>query len=140
MYLRFILPLVILITLGSCSSNPEIADVEQNLKERIASESENRIEVVSIEKTDAAEKENFGQKIYTISYKVKIRFKQDCFMYINKSGVGPFIESFKTYLEEPDFVPSMQMQVVSCPKGQEVVYESSSSFSETEEGWSHNKP
>lgn len=138
MYLRFILPLVTVLILGSCSSNPEITDVEQNLKDRIASESENRIELVSIEKTDAVEKEYFGQKVYTISYKAKIRFKQDCFMYINKSGVGPFIESFKTYLEEPDFVPSMQMQVVSCSKGQEVDYESSSSFNETEEGWTIN--
>lgn len=131
--------IALLVVFSSCSSKPEIKEVEQNLKEQIASESEKRIELISVEKTNAVEKEYFGQKVYTISYKAKIRFKQDCFMYINKSGVGPFIESFKTYLEEPDFVPSMQMQVVSCSKGQEVDYESSSSFTENEDGWIINE-
>ena len=122
--------------ISSCSgSKPGIDDLENSLNETVKSESNNRIELVGVEKTNAVDKEVFGQKVYTISYEATIKFKEDCYMYYNQSGYGPMFESFKTYNEEPEFVPSLQMKIGFCEKGQEIKYFGSAAYSETEEGW-----
>lgn len=129
---------LLIITMGlisSCSTKPGIEEVEQNLKDQIALESEGRIELLSIEKTNSTDQEIMGQELHTIEFKAKIKFTEDCFMYANKSGTGPYIQSFKTYSEEPEFVPSLQMQIVGCDKGIEVNYTGSSTFANTENGW-----
>ncbi len=129
----------ICIIVSSCSSKPDIGDIEQTLKEQISNESEGRIELVSIEKTNSIDREIMGQEVHTIEYKAKLKFLKDCYMYVNKSGYGPYIESFKTYSEAPEFVPSLQMQSVICKKGVEIDYAGSATFSNTEEGWVQNK-
>ena len=125
--------------LASCSSKPEIGDVEQNLKDQISHESNGRIELVSIEKTNSIDQEFMGQKVHIIDYKAKIKILEDCFMYVNKSGTGPFIKTFKTFKEQPEFIPSLEMQFVECDKGTEVSYDGSASFSDTENGWILNQ-
>lgn len=124
---------VLLIT--SCSGDPGIGDVESNLKEIIHNQSNGDIELVNVEKTNSEMKEIFGQKAYSIYYKATIKFKKNCFIYVNKSGMGPLFESFKTYDQSPDFVPSFSMVATSCKKGQEVSYDGKMSFKETENGW-----
>lgn len=132
---KFILLFVAAGLICSCSSKPEIADVEQNLRDQISQESDGRIELVSIEKTNSLDQEFMGQEVHTIEYKAKIKFLKNCFMYVNKSGTGPYIQDFKTYTEEPEFIPSLQMQIVECNKGVEVDYVGSSNFGNTENGW-----
>lgn len=124
--------------LASCSGVPGISDVESTLEPIITSQSEGNIELVEIEKTNSEEKEIFGQKVYNIDYKATIQFKKDCFIYVNKSGMGPLFESFKTYDQEPDFVPNFAMVVTSCKKGDKVSYNDRISFRDTEEGWVAN--
>ena len=123
------------IAVSSCSSKPEIGDVEQNLQNQITQESEGRIELISIEKTNSVDREFMGQEVHTIEFKAKLKFLKDCYMYVNKSGYGPYIQSFKTYSEVPEFVPSLEMQGVKCKKGVEIDYTGSSTFSNTENGW-----
>lgn len=127
------------LTMYSCSGKPEISDVEENLREQITQESEGRIELQDIEKTNATDREFMGQEVHTIEYKAKLKFLKDCYMYVNKSGFGPYIKSFKTYSEAPEFVPSLQMQVVVYEKGTEIDYTGSYTFSNTENGWVSNE-
>lgn len=119
----------------SCSGNPEIGDVESKLKEAIDQQSNGSIELVKTEKTNSEEKEIFGQKTFSIYYKATIKFKKDCFIYVNKSGMGPLFESFKTYDQAPDFVPSFAMVATSCKKDQEVSFDGKMTFRNTENGW-----
>lgn len=136
--LLFTAATAITLLLNSCSGNPGISDVELELKSVIDSQSNGSIELVEIEKTNSEEKEIFGQKVYSIDYKATIQFKKDCFIYVNKSGMGPLFESFKTYDQEPDFIPNFAMVVTSCKKGDKVSYNGRISFRDTEEGWVAN--
>ncbi len=136
---KILIALASLCMICSCSNKPSIGDIDQTVREQISEESEGRIELVSIEKTNSTDREMMGQEIHTIEYKAKIKFLKDCYMYVNKSGFGPFIQSFKTYTEQPEFIPSLQMQGVSCDIGVEIDYAGSSSFSNTENGWIQNK-
>lgn len=119
----------------SCSGKPEISDLENDLKSQIVSESEGRIELTKLQKINAVDKEVFGQKVYTIAYEATIKFNEDFYMYYNKSGYGPMFESFKTYKTEPEFVPSLQLQVGLCERGKDFTYQGSATYCETEEGW-----
>lgn len=121
--------------LTSCSGEPGISDVEAELKPVIESQSGGNIELVDIEKTNAEEKDIFGQKIYSIDYKATIEFNKDCFIYVNRSGMGPMFDGFKTYDQEPDFVPSFAMMAESHKKGDQLTYAGKMSFRETENGW-----
>lgn len=120
---------------NSCSNKPGINDVEETLQNQINNESEERIELINIEKTNSIDNEFMGQKVHTIEFKAKIKFLEDCMMYVNKSGMGPYFMNFKTYTKEPDFNPSMMKQIVTCAKDVEVEYFGSATYSETEKGW-----
>ncbi|WP_341906281.1 hypothetical protein [Fluviicola taffensis] len=121
--------------LNSCSGTPGIADVESELKSKIQNESNGNIELTHIEKTNSKDNEILGQKIHTIEYKATITFKKDCDMYVNKSGVGPLFESFETYDEQPEFIPSMMMMVMPFVKGEKTTFYGSMRFQDTENGW-----
>lgn len=124
-----------ILILASCSSKPDLTDVENSLSDRITSESNGNLTLIEFEQTNAVEREVFGQASYTIQFKGKVRVENDCFMYVNKSGTGPFFESFETYDESPEFIPSLMMQAVKCSKGEEVDFVDDVTYVETEEGW-----
>lgn len=126
---------VLTLLIASCSATPGVSDVESTLEPLINSQSGGNIELVKIEKTNAEENEIFGQKTYSIYYKATIEFKKNCFIYANKSGMGPIFESFKIYDQEPDFVPSFAMMVESHRKGDKVSFNGKMSFRDTENGW-----
>lgn len=124
-----------LLFLMSCSSKPSASDVEESLSERITEESNGNLSLDDFEQTNAVENEVLGQATYTIQFKGKVRVEKDCFMYVNKSGMGSFFESFKTYENAPEFIPSMMMTGVRCPKGEEIEFIDKVIYVETEEGW-----
>ena len=119
----------------SCSGKPSLDELESSLNEMIKSESNDKIELTNLEKTNSVDKEIFGQKMYSVEYEATIKFKEDCYIYYNKSGYGPMFESFRTYTEEPEFIPSLQMQVTLCEKNKEFTYQGIANYVETEEGW-----
>ena len=127
--------LALVLLFGSCSSKPDISTVEETLSNRVLAESLGSLELLSIEKVNAQESELFGREMYSIKYKGTIEVKKDCYMYVNKSGMGSFFESFKTYDESPEFIPSMQMQIVKCNMGDEVDFYDVAKFTNTENGW-----
>ena len=95
--------------LTSCSGKPSIGDIEDDLTERITSESNGKIELLEIEETNSIDNEVFGQEMYTIQYNAKVKFLADCYMYVNRSGMSSKFLSFKTYSTSPEFILSMQM-------------------------------
>ncbi len=119
----------------SCSGRPDENNAEADLAARIDAESKGALSLINFEQTNAVEQEVFGQESYTIQFKATVRVNEDCFMYVNKSGTGPFFMSFETYHEEPEFIPSLQMQIVSCSKGDEVPFIDKIRYLNTEEGW-----
>lgn len=56
-------------------------------------------------------------------------------MYVNKSGTVPFFMSFETFAQAPEFIPSLQMQIVEAHKGDEVPFSDAVTYLETEDGW-----
>lgn len=130
-----ILIAVFILLLTSCSTKPSASDVETSLSERITSESNGNLSLIEFEQTNAVEQEVFGQARYTVQFKGKVHIENDCFMYVNKSGMGSFFESFKTYESAPEFIPSMMMTGVQCIKGNDVAFNDVVTYLETEEGW-----
>lgn len=119
----------------SCSDLPGIDEVEENVKIQIDVESNGDIQLIDIEKSNSKDQEFLGQKMHTVEYKATIKFKKDCFMYADKTGFGPYFSSFKTYYSEPDFNPSLQMQIVKFRKGDTKEFNGKVTFSDTENGW-----
>ena len=130
-----ILIILSLLILTSCSGKPDSSDAETSLSERISTESNGNLTLIDFQQTNAVDREVFGQASYTIQYKATVRVEKDCFMYVNKSGMGSFFESFETYDESPEFIPSLMMQAVKCSKGEEVDFVDDVTYVETEEGW-----
>lgn len=116
-------------------SNKLILEHQFSLSDRITSESNGNLTLIEFEQTNAVEREVFGQASYTIQFRGKVRVENDCFMYVNKSGNGSFFESFKTYKDAPEFIPSMMKVGVRCPKGEEIEFTDKVTYAETEEGW-----
>ncbi len=129
------IPIVLISILNSCSSKPTISELEELISDKIESESNGTISLVTLEETNSEEQEVLGQAFYTIHYRAKIKFNQDCYMYVDKSGLGPYLPSFKTYIQEPEFIPSMQRQVVRCVKESQIEINDKIRYKETEKGW-----
>ncbi len=124
---------LLILTISSCSSKPSESRAEKDLRELIHNESNANLELIEFEKTNAAERELFGQKAYAIEYKATLRVKENCYMYVNSSGYGSFFKSFKTYDKAPTFIPGKE--IVECDKGKEVEFSDIIKYVETEEGW-----
>jgi len=82
----FALALMLFIGLTSCSNLPSASQNEKDLRTKIEKVSENKIELIQFEKTNAIKEELFGVKYYTISYKGKIRYKESGYLYVNLLG------------------------------------------------------
>lgn len=108
---------------------------EKDLSERIQKESDGRLELISFEKTNAADREFMGQKSYVIEFKAKLRVIEDCFMYVNNSGVGSYFKSFTTFEQEPNSIAHPMMRMVKAEKGTEVDFSDVITYAQTEEGW-----
>ncbi len=105
-FLIFFLILLIFLMFSTCSSRPDAGDAEDDLSERIDAESNGTITLIEFEKTNAIERQAFGQESYTIQFKAKVRFEKECYIYLNKTGIGPLFTSFKTHLTKPEFIPN----------------------------------
>lgn len=128
--------LLIILMFNGCTSRPDAGDVEDDLKNRIENDSKGEITLLDFEQTNAVEQDVFGQKHYTIFYKAKIRFEKDCYIYVNKSGMGRYFESFETYTKEkPEFFPSLSRMLVRAEKGDEIEFKDKVTYLETENGW-----
>lgn len=123
------------ILIASCSGNPGISEFETELNDKIESESNGTISLSEIEKTNSEEQEIFGQKTYSMNYKATITFNENCWIYRNTSGFGPIFESFKTYNEAPEFVPSFAHIATYFKKDATVSFSGKVSYFETENGW-----
>lgn len=135
----FVFYLATAILFYSCgNSKPSPADVETDLATRISTESNGNLTLIDFKKSNATDSEFLGQKAYTIQFEATLQVEQDCFMYVNKSGSGPFFMSFETFSNKPEFIPSMQMQIVQANKGDKVPYSDAVTYLETEEGWVRN--
>lgn len=129
------LVIVCIFSLLSCTNKPSASDVEKNLRDQIVRESNDNIELISFNKTNATERSMFGQESYNVQYKAKVKIKKDCFMYVNKSGIGSFFQTFKTFDTQPEFIPSLNSVIVSCAKDEEVEFFGTSMYLKTENGW-----
>lgn len=127
------LAFMIISTISSCSSKPSESRAEKDLREIIHNESNGNLELIAFNKTNAVEREVFGQKTYAIEYKAALKVKKNCFMYVNSSGFGSFFKSFKTFNKAPTFIPGRE--IVECDKGKEVDFIDIIKYVETEEGW-----
>lgn len=69
--------------LTSCSNLPSASQNETDLRNKVEKVSEKKIELIQFEKTNALEEEIFGAKYYTVSYKGKIKYKENGYLYLN---------------------------------------------------------
>lgn len=121
---------------SSCGDGkPDIDDLEKSFQELVQKESEGRLSVKSIEKINAKDNQLFGQKFHSIQFKADMKVEQNCFLYQNKSGIGPILLNFKTYNEQPEFIPSFNSVVTKVSKDDEFEYMGEWTYEETENGW-----
>lgn len=82
-HILFTMILVSFLGLTSCSNLPNASKNETDLRSKIEKVSENKIELIQFEKTNALEEEIFGAKYYTVSYKGKIKYKENGYLHLN---------------------------------------------------------
>jgi hypothetical protein len=80
--------LISFIGLSSCKNLPSASQNEKDLRNKIEKVSENKVELIQFVKTNALEEELFGVKYYTISYKGKIKYKENGFLYLNLLNIN----------------------------------------------------
>ena len=85
------------IGLTSCKNLPSASKNEKDLRSKIEKVSENKVELIQFEKMNALEENVFGVKYYTISYKGKIKYKEDGFLRIT---IGEDINILKIFKDK----------------------------------------
>lgn len=119
----------------SCSNEPDFSEFEEELFNQINFESQGNIKLLDIEKTNSEDNEVFGQKTHTVHYRAEIEFLQNCWIYVDESGSGTMIENFRTYSNQPEFIPSMSYLSMNYKKGDIIDIIGSVTYIQTEKGW-----
>lgn len=114
---------------------PGFTDFGQELTDQISSESQGNIRLTNLEKTSSEENEVFGQKTHIIHYKAKIEFLKSCWLYVDETGEETKIENFETYIDQPEFIPSMTYLSMNYKKGDIVDIVGKETFIHTDNGW-----
>lgn len=125
----------IVFILSSCNELPTEADAREKLESLINDESKGQIELIEFTKTNGQENEIMGQKMYKLIYKAKVKFKSSVWIYTNKTPVGDFFPSYKTYNDQPEIIPSLSMVISKSNKNQIVPINGTFTYFETENGW-----
>jgi hypothetical protein len=74
-----VLPLIALcVLLAGCSSSPSSGDGERAIQTRIDQQSQGRIKLAKFEKTNGAQGEMSGFKIYALEFAMEIEIAEDC--------------------------------------------------------------
>jgi len=82
-HILFTMILVSFLGLTSCSNLPSASQNETDLRNKVETVSEKKIELIQFEKTNALKEEVFGVKSYTVSYKGKIKYKESGYLHLN---------------------------------------------------------
>ena len=82
-HILFTMILVSFLGLTSCSNLPSASQNETDLRNKVETVSEKKIELIQFEKTNALKEEVFGVKYYTVSYKGKIIYKESGYLHLN---------------------------------------------------------
>jgi len=82
-HILFTMILVSFLGLTSCSNLPSASQNETDLRNKVETVSEKKIELIQFEKTNALKEEVFGVKYYTVSYKGKIKYKESGYLHLN---------------------------------------------------------
>lgn len=131
----FCLILGLFIGFQSCSNKPDFSEFEKELLDQITDESGGIIKLINIEKTNSEDNNVLGQKTHTIHYKAEIEFLDNCWIYVNESGSETMIENFRTYNDQPEFIPIMSYLSTNYKKGDVVDIVGSVKYLQTENGW-----
>ena len=134
-----ILPLIAMLT--SCSSSPSGADGERAIQEVIKKDSEGRIKLVKFQKTNGANGELRGFKMYALEFDAEIEFAEDC-----KWLTGTYGQSLSFRTSKPvaapksgfswnKFADDTQNPGELVTKGQKVLVSGVVSFVKKEKGW-----
>jgi hypothetical protein len=72
------LSLIALVTIAGCSGTPTESDAQQTVQQRIQSQSNGLIKLVSFRKTNGIAQEFGGMRAYHMEYTAEIEFIDDC--------------------------------------------------------------
>lgn len=123
----------------SCSDSPNIDRVESDLRMQIEKESDGAISLIQVKEINSIDQEVFEVKSKTIHFVASIKFNRDCYIYINKSGASSFFPNFQTFQAEPEFYPSLARVISFAKMNDEINFEDSYNYFETNQGWTKQK-
>lgn len=122
------------IGLTSCKNLPSASKNEKDLRNKIEKVSENKVELIQFEKTNALEENVFGVKYYTISYKGKIKYKEDGFLRVT---IGEDINILKIFKDK--YKPNWLTAFHNIKQNEEKKIFGKMIYLKTENGWEiHN--
>jgi len=118
------------IGLTSCKNLPSASKNEKDLRSKIEKVSENKVELIQFEKMNALEENVFGVKYYTISYKGKIKYKEDGFLRIT---IGEDINILKIFKDK--YKPNWLTVFHNIKQDEEKKIFGKMIYTKTENGW-----
>jgi hypothetical protein len=129
---------LVLLFAASCSTTPSATTAKEIINGRIERQSNGRIKLISLQKTNGQMGELFGVKIYQLSYRGEIEFLEECFWVKgmdSAAGIGP--ANFRTTtvregLRDP--LGALNNRVM-MKKGERSEISGVLSFEKTEKGW-----
>lgn len=120
---------LLILLLTSCNSKPNIDIEKERIKNRIESESNGLIQLVSFEMTGENETEFFEKPAISFTYKCTIKFNDTCWREGDWS-------SFHVSKEEPLYVDLMNFPS-KFNAGEETVFEGEALYVKKESGWEY---
>lgn len=131
--------LVTLIT--GCFSYPSEGDGELAILDRIKTQSDGRIKLISFHKTDGQKRELQGAQFYSLEFQAGIEFTEDCKWVTGMHGSNPGFRTVKVAAQRDKgfswdtWLDNTQNPGVMVKKGHQEKLSGSIVFEKTEQGW-----
>lgn len=127
--------------IAGCSLHPSEGDGELAILDRIKTQSEGRIKLISFHKTDGQKRELQGAQFYNLEFQAEIEFMEDCKWVTGMYGSSPGFRTIEVAAQQnkgfswDTWVDNTRNPGVMVKKGHQEKLSGSIMFEKTEQGW-----
>ncbi len=138
---RAVLAAGLLFIIAGCSSSPSQSDGKQAIENRIKEESQGRIKLTKFQKSNGAQGELMGFKIYALEFEAEIEFTENCKWVTGFQGSQLSFRTAKAVAEPQSgfswnkFLENTQSPGELVAQGQKIGVSGIVRFAKKENGW-----
>jgi len=122
---------------SACSSTPSTSAAEEFIRDRIKQQSEDKIRLISFQKTNGQEMAPNGVPLYALEYEAEIEFLERCRWGTKNDFDGKWRGDFAVFppRDEPGFFGGAFYPFGDAEKGSRTKVQAFVLFQKTEQGW-----